>query len=365
MEKVAKWITRGVLMFLLMPPAAAQNGLSETASACELCLRPLAVVAENGPAEATADTGWWGGTDQEAVQEIWDSPRSSETDVSYDLGYYKYVIIDFLYPVIMVALIFLTATRKRLVGRCWLLVFFCGLLVVTLSNLIGLLLISRGVIPADHYLLNRISPFINHLLPLFSYCCLIPFILQTSKSQCQIMPGISNQNHEGMHSSDADFCKKQGAAQHPLPPATSPDIRFYIKPGTAGLWITLVILGGLFFLPIELDRELAKSIGMGLIVSMALSIVILVRYHKLKKEPYLVLTRRGIDCLPLFGKAWSVPSDQIESVALSDKSLTVQRGPGGKKYSVAVRPLVPEDRAALAAWVGEWKNKGMEKHDRT
>lgn len=270
-------------------------------------------------------------------------------------------VIGILFPLVTVALIIITATRERLVGRRWLLLFFSGGLAVTLANIVGSLIMARKIISVETYY-TWISPFIS-LLNLSFYCCLIPYLFRASAERYQVLPAIKNQKEASGLSIDSNSCPERAEAllpQHPLSAGRPLNLELYVKPGTAGLWIMIVILGGLLCLPVKIDRELAKSIGMGLIVGMAFSITTLVRYSKLKKKPYLLIDAQNIHCLPFFGKAWEVPLGQVSLVEMNDKVLTIQRGLGGKKYVVAVRPLAAEDRAALAAWVEEWKTKRKE-----
>jgi hypothetical protein len=137
-------------------------------------------------------------------------------------------------------------------------------------------------------------------------------------------------------------------------------MEMHIKTNTAGLWITIALLGGLLVLPVQMDAEWAGRIGMGLFVGMAIAITSLIRYNKLKKEPFLVLSAEEIRCLPLFGKAWAVPADQISGLEMNDKVLRFERGQGGKKYMIPLKPLSPEDRAKLDVWVKDHNGNSRE-----
>jgi len=131
-------------------------------------------------------------------------------------------------------------------------------------------------------------------------------------------------------------------------------INVYIKAQTTGLWITIVVLAGLLFIPLGISMETAKNLAMPLLFGLGYSIQLLVRQNKLKTNPHLVMDAREIRCLPAMGKAWAVMLDQVETLSMNDKLLTIQRGGGGKKYVVPLKPLTPENRAMVQNWVDEW-----------
>jgi len=131
-----------------------------------------------------------------------------------------------------------------------------------------------------------------------------------------------------------------------------------IKTNTAGLWVMILVIVGLMFIPLGLSMEAAKSLGMPLLFGLAFSIQMLVRQNKLKTEPHLILDAQKIRCLPVFGKAWEVPLEQIESIDINEKVLTVQRGKGGKKYVVPVKSLPNEDRMMIRNWADNWQRAG-------
>jgi hypothetical protein len=53
-----------------------------------------------------------------------------------------------------------------------------------------------------------------------------------------------------------------------------------------------------------------------------------------------------------------VPLEQIESIDINEKVLTVQRGKGGKKYVVPVKSLPNEDRMMIRNWADNWQRAG-------
>ncbi|AKJ63463.1 hypothetical protein L21SP4_00179 [Kiritimatiella glycovorans] len=139
-------------------------------------------------------------------------------------------------------------------------------------------------------------------------------------------------------------------------------MNLYIKSNPAGEWVVIVVCAVLFFLPVRIEEDLARPIGVGLSLGIVFGIARVIRAGKLKKEPYLRFDAAGLHCLPLIGKGWTIPPEQIHNLQLNERMLSVERGAGGKRYAVAVRPLAPRERAMLEQWVETWnRTKGVRK----
>ena len=101
--------------------------------------------------------------------------------MKYDANFTAQLIqgsINLIHPLVTIVLLVLVATRKKMNGKPWLLVWLCGGIGILLANILAQVLVGAELISSQAYIWT--FP-VYALLGLIFYCLLIPYVLKASQ----------------------------------------------------------------------------------------------------------------------------------------------------------------------------------------